>query len=243
MGRFDGKRVLITGGTSGIGLATARRIADEGGQVMVTGTRAERIAAAQGMLPSGYALANDAGDPGAAKALAHAAQEHLGGIDALFLNAGYGARPDQDTPEEFDRINQVNVRGPVLQMKALDPLVSFGGSILLTASVAPHIGTTLEIYAVTKAACAVFARSWARKYAPRGIRVNAVSPGPIETDFFDRMGEGVKDAATERMRGAVPLDRFGTADEVAAVACFLLSDEASYVTGSEYMVDGGLTLR
>lgn len=252
--RFDGKRVLITGGTGGIGLATAKRIAAEGGKVAVTGTREESLERARAELPDdAIVLQNDASDPKAAKQLAETVKAEMGGLDAVYLNAGYGGQtPIGETEaEQFDQMMNVNVRGPILQMNELSPLLEDGGAVLMTSSVAPHLGMPAgSVYAATKASNASMARNWARELAPRKIRVNAVAPGPIETGFFNRYSAesgGLSDEEMaemyERIKQAVPLGRAGSDDEVASVASFLLSDDASYVTGSEYMVDGGMTLR
>jgi NAD(P)-dependent dehydrogenase (short-subunit alcohol dehydrogenase family) len=247
--RFDGKKVLITGGSSGIGLATARRIAAEGGQVAITGTNEAHLNEAKAALPEGaLVLHNDAAESAQAQALAAAVGERFGTIDGLFLNAGYGRFGPNDRAEAafFDRMNAVNVRGPVLQLGALYGILNEGGSVLLTASVSPYLGQAQgAVYAATKGAVTALARSWAADLAPRRIRVNSIAPGPIATNF----GEGMQLSPEEISRFAeqilkrVPLARFGTADEVAAVACFLLSNDAAYVTGSQYFVDGGMTFR
>ena len=249
MKRFEGKRILITGGTSGIGLATAKRIVEEGGEVAVTGVTQDHLDEAGRTLPSGsLVLRNDASDPAAAKELADKIKNQMGKIDGAYLNAGFGsnmATEDVDA-EGFDAMMDVNVRGAALQMAQLKPLINDGGAVLLTASVAPYLGGPKgAIYAATKASCAAMARSWARDMADRNIRVNSVAPGPIETNFFDAFGGSDEDAEKlrEQISKNVPLGRMGKAEEVAAVTCFLLSDDAAYVTGSEYMVDGGMTLR
>lgn len=249
MTRFAGKHILITGGTSGIGLATAKRIVDEGGEVMVTGTTQDHLDEAGKALPSGsLILRNDASDPETVQDLIDKVKEQAGKIDGAFLNAGFGNNiaTEDVTAENFDAMMDVNVRGAALHMAGLKPLIKDGGAVLLTASVAPYLGGPKgAIYAATKASCLAMARSWARDLADRNIRVNAVSPGPIETNFFDAFGDGGDDAdkMREEISSAVPLSRMGKAEEVAAVATFLLSDDASFVTGSEYMVDGGMTLR
>ncbi len=172
----------------------------------------------------------------------------MDGLDGLWLNAGYGKFADNkdNDAEMFDAMMNNNVRGPVLQMAGLMDEIKDGGAALLTSSVAPYLGQAQgAIYAATKAADLSLARSWARALAPRNVRVNAVAPGPIETNFFSGMGldEDAKEEMTQQIRDQVPLGRFGQAEEVAQVALFLLSDAASYVTGSEYLVDGGMTMR
>ena len=249
MKRFTDKTILITGGTSGIGLATAKRIVEEGGSVIVTGTTQSHLDDAAAALPEGtLVLQNDASDPQAAKDLVECINDQVGQIDGAYLNAGFGANmatEDVDA-EGFDAMMDVNVRGAALHMAGLKPLIKDGGAVLLTSSVAPYLGGAQgAVYAATKAACLALARSWARDLAGRNIRVNAVAPGPIETNFFDAFGKGEEDAEKlrEQISGRVPLKRMGKPEEVAAVAAFLLSSDAAYVTGSEYMVDGGLTMR
>ena len=249
MNRFENKTVLITGGTSGFGLEAAKTIANEGGRVAVTGHSDDHLEDARKALPEGsLVLKNDASDPGAVAELAKAVRDKWDGIDGLWLNAGYGKfRPNQKNDADFfDQMMNTNVRGPVLQMAELMDDLNDGGAVLLSASVAPYLGQAQgAVYAATKAACLSLARSWASALAERNIRVNAVSPGPIETNFIQRadMDEKREEQFREQVKSQVPLGRFGDAEEVANVALFLLSDAASYVTGSEYMVDGGMTKR
>lgn len=249
MARFDTKRFLITGGTSGIGLATALRIVEEGGEVAVTGHSDDHLEEAGEKLPSGsLVLKNDATDPEEAVRLAEKVKDQMGGIDGAFLNAGYGKfkMADQVDVDFYEQMMQTNVRGPVLQMAQLKPLLKDNGAVLLTSSVAPYLGQPGgAIYGATKASMAAIARSWAAELAEKNIRVNSVAPGPIDTNFISNTGmseEDQKDFA-DQIKQQVPLGRFGKAEEVAAVCCFLLSDDASYVTASEYFVDGGIAKR
>ena len=244
MNRFTNKKYLVTGGSSGIGLATARRIADEGGRVLVTGTNPERLKAAES--ENIVTFANDAAEAGSENALAETVSQQLGTIDGAFLNAGFGRfHPiDQLTSDEFDVHFAVNVRAPMLQTKALASLMQDGGSVVLNTSVANVIGMPGgSIYGSTKGALRTLTRVLAAELAPRKIRVNAVSPGPIDTNFFSRTGlpEEEIQGFAEQILSRVPLGRFGTSEEVASVAAFLMSEDASYVTGTEYVVDGGMT--
>ena len=249
MNRFENKRILITGGTSGMGFAAARRIVDEGGEVAVTGHSQDHLDEAGRTLPSGsLVLRNDASDPAAAKELGEKVREQMGTIDGLWLNAGYGAfRPnDQNDAEFFDQLNNTNVRGPVLQFGELMDTIADGGSVVVTSSVAPYLGQPEgTVYAGTKAALTAMTRSWAMTMAQRGVRVNSIGPGPIETSFMDGLDldEDQREGFVEQVKSQVPLGRLGNAEEAAEVALFLLSDAASYVSGSQYMVDGGMTLR
>lgn len=246
-GRFAGKRVLITGGTSGMGLAWAERIVLEGGQVIATGLDQARIAEARQRLGAGgQVLANDAADPDAPAALVQAVLNGGGKLDGLWLNAGFAAlgAPEEIDADAFDQMMAANVRGPVLQLAALSPVLADGASVVLTSSSSTYEGAaTTSLYAATKGALVALARSWAGALAPRGIRVNVLVPGPIETNFRHFLPEEARTDFEQFVIGQVPLGRAGTAQEAAAVALFLLSDDASFVTGSQYAVDGGLVMR
>lgn len=249
MKRFEGKRILITGGTSGMGLAAAKRIVDEGGEVAVTGTTQDHLDDAGRSLPqASLVLRNDASDPEAARELGEKVKEQMDGIDGLWLNAGFGKFGDNTdiTAEGFDAMNNVNVRGPALQMAQLIPSLNDGASVVVTSSVSPYLGQAQgTVYAGTKGALTAMTRSWARDLAQRKIRVNSIAPGPVDTNFMNGMGmdDDQKEEFLEQIKQQVPLGRLAKSEEAANAALFLLSDDASYVTGSQLMVDGGMTMR
>jgi NAD(P)-dependent dehydrogenase (short-subunit alcohol dehydrogenase family) len=238
MKRFENSTVLITGGTSGIGLATAQRLQSEGARVIVTGSRVESLTKAASVLGNhALVIKNDAATPNTGEQLV-AELDRLGitQLDGVFLNAGFGRfQPLSDvTAQEFDEQYAVNVRAPLLHAKALTGFLKDNASLLLNTSVAKNIGLdAATIYSSTKGAVRTLVRALARELAPRGIRVNSVSPGPIATNFFERTGMP-QEAQAEfgaAVLQKVPLGRFGQPSEVAAVAAFLLSGDASFVTG------------
>ncbi|MBM7341920.1 SDR family oxidoreductase [Pantoea coffeiphila] len=243
MSRFQGKRILITGGSSGMGLAGALRIASEGGQVAITGLNEERLAKARSLLPGTTPiLRNDAADEEDIAALAAAVSE-WGSLDGLWLNAGYAevGAPESVTADGFNRMMNANVRGPMLQLAALSGSLNPGASVLVTSSSSVYEGAAMtSLYAATKGATVAMVKSWAAALAARNIRANTLVPGPIETNFRHFMPEESRQQFEDFVVSQVPLRRAGTAEEAAAVALFLLSDDASYVTGSQYAVDGGL---
>jgi NAD(P)-dependent dehydrogenase (short-subunit alcohol dehydrogenase family) len=244
MTRFKDKTILITGGTSGIGLATAERILSEGGRVIVTGSRDASLEKARATLPGAVLIKNDSGAADTGTQLVGSIKSTADRLDGVFLNAGHGRfQPlESISAKDFEDHYHVLVRGPLLQAQALAPLMHKGASILFTGSIAASIGVASgAIYSSTKGAVRTLVRSLAAELAPKGIRVNSVAPGPIGTGFFERTGmsEAEINSFSESILRLVPLGRFGEAKEVAAVAAFLLSDDASYVTGSEYVVDGG----
>jgi len=245
--RFKDKVILVTGGTSGIGLATAKRLTEEGAKLAITGRNPAHLKDTQASLPDALVIENDAADPAAATALAARLTQEFGHIDGAFLNAGFGefATLPNITAEMFDRHVAVNLRAPLLQAQALSPLLRDGGALLLIGS-ATAGGTRADalIYAATKAGLRQAGRALATEFAPRRIRVNLVTPGATETNFHSAggMGPDALKAYKERVSKMVPLSRLGQPEDVAAAACFLLSDDAGYITGGELRVDGGLTM-
>ena len=246
MARLQGKIAVITGGTTGIGAATARLFRDEGATVVVTGANPNNLAKAQAELAGIEVILSDQADPAASKALADDVAARHGRIDILFVNAGIAAFSplEQLTLEDFDRQFDINVRGALFAAKAATPHIPSGGSIIFTASTAASSGMPeASVYSATKAAVRSFGRSLGAELAPKGIRVNIISPGPIETPIFGKSGlsaeqiEGFKSGITAR----VPLGRIGRAEEIAAAVLFLAA-EATFVTGEEIVAGGGLVV-
>jgi NAD(P)-dependent dehydrogenase (short-subunit alcohol dehydrogenase family) len=245
LGKLDGKIVLISGGTTGIGAETAKLFKSEGATVIVTGSSERSANAAKAALPGIEVLASDASDIAATKALVELVKSRHGRIDVLFVNAGIAKfAPIAQIDEEFyDSQFNINVKGAFFLLKHAIPVIPDGGAIILTASVAGAAGGLggSTIYGSTKAALRSFGRTFAKELTPRGIRVNTISPGPIVTPILEKNGftAAQKDAFIEGAKTRVPLGRTGTAAEVASAALYLAAD-ATYTTGAELFVDGGL---
>ncbi len=245
MAKLDGKIALITGGTSGIGAATAKRFQSEGATVIVTGSNPKTLEAARHDLPGIDVMASDAGDAAATKVLVDQVRSRHGRIDVLFVNAGIAKFAPSAAVDEsfFDAQFGINVRGAYFVIKHAAPVMSDGGSIILTSSVSGVLGGGGQtVYGATKAAIRSFGRTFAAELAPRRIRVNTISPGPIETPIFGKTGLSAEQLAgfTENLMNIIPLKRVGQPEEIAAAALFFASDESSYTTGAELFVDGGM---
>jgi NAD(P)-dependent dehydrogenase (short-subunit alcohol dehydrogenase family) len=245
MSKLHGKVAVITGGTTGIGLATAQLFIKEGATVIVTGRNPETLDQAKQTLGSSAdVMAADTSDLAAVERLFKTIGEKYKKIDALFVNAGIAkfAPLDQSTPAMFDDVFNVNVRGAYFTVQHAVPLIAEGGAILLTASMVTSVAEPMaSVYSASKAALRSFGRSLASELAPK-IRVNTVSPGPIETPIFGKLGlpaEVVQGFAADMLQRN-PLKRIGNSHDVAKAALFLLSDESSYTTGIELFVDGGM---
>ena len=245
MAKLEGKIALISGGTSGIGAATARLFQSEGATVIVTGSSQKSVDAAKAELPGIEVLVSDATDIAATKALVDQVTARHGRIDVLFVNAGIAkfATIEQVDEAFFDSQFDVNVKGAFFLLKHAVPAIPNGGAIILTSSVAGAGGGLGggTVYGSTKAALRSFGRTFAKELTPRGIRVNTISPGPIVTPILDKNGftAAQKDTFIEGAKTRIPLGRTGTVEEVAAAALYLAAD-ATYTTGAELFVDGGL---
>jgi NAD(P)-dependent dehydrogenase (short-subunit alcohol dehydrogenase family) len=245
MAKHEGKIAVVTGGNSGIGLATAMRLADEGAYVFITGRRqAELDAAVKQIGKNVTAVRGDVANLADLDRLYDTVKQQKGRIDILFANAGGGefAPLGSITEEHFDKTFNSNVKGLLFTVQKALPLMKDGASIILNASIVSMKGMpAFSVYSATKAAVRSFARSWTADLKDRHIRVNAVSPGPIETPGVSGL---VKNAEEEKQLKAdlvsgVPMGRMGTSDEIAKAVSFLASDDASYIAGIELFVDGG----
>ncbi|MGP3961414.1 SDR family oxidoreductase [Nonomuraea sp. 3N208] len=243
MGKYDGMSAVITGGSSGFGLATARLLVDGGARVLITGRDQARLDTAREQLgDNAIAVSSDAASARDIDALADLVKAELGTIDALFANAGInGFAPFEATSEElYDQLLTTNAKGPYFTVQKLAPLLADGGAVVITTSVANVKGIPmLSAYAASKAALRSMTRSLAQELLPRNIRVNAVSPGPIDTGILEKsMPKEAAEQTKAQMAAANPMLRLGTPDEVARAMAFLAFD-ATYTTGAELVVDGG----
>ena len=244
--QIEGRTAVITGGNSGIGLAIARAFRREGAKIAILGRNPDTLAAAADELGSDtLAVRGDISVPEDLDRLFSEVDSTFGQIDILVANAAiYSSAPlEQTTPEFFDAMNDVNFRGTFFTVQRSLPYLADNASVTLVTSTANTAGIPgLSVYAATKAAVRSLARSFAAELQPRGIRVNAISPGMTDTPIFERLGMSRPEveAMQESMSEQIPMGRFGRPDEIAAAALFLASDASSYVTGVELPVSGGL---
>jgi NAD(P)-dependent dehydrogenase (short-subunit alcohol dehydrogenase family) len=244
--RLSGKHAAVTGGNSGIGLATARAFRDEGASVAILGRDPDTLeSSATELGPETVSVQGDVSNLDDLDRFYSQVESAFGGLDVLVANAGgYRSSPLTDTtPEFFHHVSDVNFRGTFFTVQRALPLLRDGASLILVTSTINESGVPgLAVYAATKAAVRSLARSFAAELQPRGIRVNALSPGIIDTPIFDRLG--MKDDQVEGLkrdlREQVPMQRLGRPDEIARAAVFLASEDSSYITGAELPISGGL---
>jgi NAD(P)-dependent dehydrogenase (short-subunit alcohol dehydrogenase family) len=244
--KLDGKVAVITGGSSGIGLATAKKFVDEGAYVFITGRRQAELDKAKALIGRNLtAVRGDAASLEDLDALYRTVKEVKGRVDIVFANAGFVEHQTIDvvTPEHFDKTFNINVRGLLFAVQKALPLMKNGGSIILNASIVsvkrlPAHG----VYGATKAAVRSFARTWTMELKDRGIRVNTLSPGATDTPIIDGQftSKDQADQARANFAAATSMGRIGRPEELAAAALFLASDDSSYITGIDLQVDGGL---
>ncbi len=246
MKRLDGKVALVTGGSSGIGLATAKRFEAEGAQVFITGRRRSELDAAITSIGGGaVAVQGDVANLEHLDRLCETIKQRAGRLDVLFANAGLGefVPLERVTEAHFDKTFGVNVKGTLFTVQKALRLMPDGASIVINGSVASIRGTpAFGVYAASKAALRSFARTWSNELKPRRIRVNVVSPGTIITPGYRNelgLSEGQIEQIKAQASATTPLGRTGTPDEIAKAVLFLASDDSSYVTGVELFVDGG----
>ena len=241
MGLLEGKTAVVTGGSTGIGLAAAQRFAEEGAHVFVTGRRVEELEKAVAAIGDATAVPGDVSVAADVDRLYQQVRERGQGLDVLFANAGIShvATLEELSEEAHDRVFGINVKGTVLTVQKALPLLNVGASVILTSSTASRNGMAgLGAYGASKAAVRAYARTWTNELRGRGIRVNAISPGPTDTPLFDVLGERA-DEMKAAIAAALPAERFAAPEEIAAAVTFLASNQSSFVHGADIVVDGG----
>ncbi|GAA4829020.1 SDR family oxidoreductase [Paenibacillus vulneris] len=241
--KYAGKKVVITGGSSGLGLVTAKLLVDEGARVLITGrTQAKLDSASEELGSNAVSLLSDTASLTDIDKLADRVKAEFGTIDALFVNAGITRYvPFESMSEDvYDELHTINAKGPYFTVQKLAPLLNEGSGVVLTTSITNVLGIPMiSAYAASKAALRSMTRSLARELLPRKIRVNAVSPGPIDTGILERsMPKEIAEQTKAQMKQQIPMLRFGDPVEVAKAVAFL-AFEATYTTGAEFPVDGG----
>jgi NAD(P)-dependent dehydrogenase (short-subunit alcohol dehydrogenase family) len=247
MKRFQGKTALVTGGNSGIGLATAQAFASEGARLVITGRDPATLDRAKAELGADcIAIRSDAAQIASAKELANELKQRGVTLDAVFVNAGVAKLAPLDAVDEslWDQTFDTNVKGPYFLIQAISPLLNPGTAIVLNGSINAHIGMPgTTAYAASKAALISMAKTLSAELLGRGVRVNVVSPGPVETPLFSRLGLPAKELSeiAASIQAQVPVKRFGTPREIASAVLYLASPEAAFVVGTELVVDGGMS--
>lgn len=244
MGRLSGKYALITGGTSGIGLETARQFLAEGAKVAITGRSEKALEEIRQQLGDVLVFQSDAGNVLQQQELIKTLQAQWPRLDVLFANAGDVTHRSLEEWDEhaYERLMNTNFKGPLFLIQSALPLLANPSSVIVCGSVSARIGLPQSsVYAASKAAILSLARTLSAELHPRGIRVNGLSPGPTETPALGKLGNGVEDdKLREDIRSLVPIGRLGTVTEMAKAAVFLASDESAYVVGTDLLVDGGV---
>lgn len=251
MSKFNNKTVVITGGNSGMGLSTAQHFLSEGAEVYITGRSADKLKQAAGHLgndPKLKTVLSDISDIKTLDALVTAIADSGKKVDVLFLNAGVAlfAPIEQTTEDVYDAMFNTNVKGLFFTLQKLIPHLADGASVVLNSSVVSNGAmANASVYAATKAAVTALGRVAANELAAKNIRVNVVSPGPIDTPIFDKAGfpEEAKAQFKTTIQAAIPVGRMGRAEEVARAVAYLSSPEAAFITGADLLVDGGIGLR
>ncbi|WP_109124467.1 SDR family oxidoreductase [Dyella sp. C11] len=247
MKRFTQKTILVTGGNSGIGLATAQAFAAEGARVVITGRDEASLEQARATLgDNAMAIRNDASTLAGAKELAGALNAQGIRLDGVFLNAGIAKFAPLEAVDEtlWDLTFNVNVKGPYFQIQALAPLLNKGASIVINGSINAHLGMPASsVYAASKAAVISLAKTLSAELLPQGARVNVVSPGPVETPLYGKLGmdQATLEATAAQIQSQVPLGRFGTPAEIASTVLHLVAPESAFIVGTEIITDGGMS--
>ncbi|MEU6131875.1 glucose 1-dehydrogenase [Saccharopolyspora sp. NPDC047091] len=240
MGLLEGKTAVVTGGSTGIGLAAARRLAAEGAHVFITGRREEELAKAVATVGDATGVRGDVSVAADVDHLYEQVRARGAGLDVLFANAGINhlARLVELTEQDHDRVFDINVKGTFLTVQKAVPLLNDGASVILTGSTAGRRAVPgMGAYGASKAAVRAYARTWANELSGRGIRVNAVSPGPIDTAMFEQVFD--TDEKRSSVAAHVPAGRAGLPEEPAAAVAFLASPQSSFIHGADILVDGG----
>jgi NAD(P)-dependent dehydrogenase (short-subunit alcohol dehydrogenase family) len=246
MNRFKGKNVLVTGGNSGIGLAAAKAYASEGARVVITGRDVVALEKARMEIPNAIALRSDAGSLSDSKNVAKVLSEQGIHLDAVFINAGIAKfAPFADSNEKlWDETFDINVKGAYFQIQALLPILNKGAAVVLNGSINARIGMPgSSIYAASKAALISFAKTLSSELLHQGVRVNVVSPGPVSTPIYGKLGLDAAslEATAAQIQAQIPLGRFGTSEELASTVLHLTSPESAFIVGTEVIVDGGMS--